>query len=142
MNKIYIDMDGTLTPYDYADYKDDKWKHHPSILCKPPIITNIPPDFVILTCVATCREAILKKSWAKHYFPNNQLITCFSSKYKEVDAKDSILIDDYNKNLDEWKAAGGIPIKFLNGINSPRKDMLCVRAIEGTLERCDLNDNY
>lgn len=34
-----------------------------------------------------------------------------------------ILIDDYNKNLDDWKAHGGTPVKYVNGINSPRNDM-------------------
>ena len=29
-----------------------------------------------------------------------------------------ILIDDYNKNLVEWQAAGGTSVKYCNGINS------------------------
>lgn len=35
-----------------------------------------------------------------------------------------VLIDDYNTNLDEWY---GTPVKCLNGINSERDDMVCVR---------------
>lgn len=34
-----------------------------------------------------------------------------------------ILIDDYNPNLENWKKSGGTPIKYVNGINSPRNDM-------------------
>lgn len=30
-----------------------------------------------------------------------------------------VLIDDYNKNLNDWKNAGGTAIKYCNGINSP-----------------------
>jgi 5'(3')-deoxyribonucleotidase len=30
-----------------------------------------------------------------------------------------ILIDDYNKNLEEWRAAGGTSVKYCNGINNP-----------------------
>lgn len=30
-----------------------------------------------------------------------------------------ILIDDYNKNLNEWQSAGGTSIKYCNGINTP-----------------------
>lgn len=30
------------------------------------------------------------------------------------------LIDDYTKNLNEWREAGGTPIKFLNGINNTK----------------------
>lgn len=37
--------------------------------------------------------------------------------------KQDILYDDFNPNLNDWRDAGGTPIKVLNGINSPRKDM-------------------
>lgn len=30
-----------------------------------------------------------------------------------------ILIDDYNKNLEEWRTNGGTSIKYCNGINNP-----------------------
>lgn len=30
-----------------------------------------------------------------------------------------ILIDDYNKNLEEWYKAGGTGIKYINGLNDP-----------------------
>ncbi len=30
-----------------------------------------------------------------------------------------ILIDDYNKNLNDWQSAGGTGIKYCNGINTP-----------------------
>jgi 5'(3')-deoxyribonucleotidase len=33
--------------------------------------------------------------------------------------KNDILIDDYNKNLNEWQAGGGVAVKYINGINSP-----------------------
>lgn len=33
--------------------------------------------------------------------------------------KRDILIDDFNKNLHEWQQAGGIAIKYCNGINTP-----------------------
>lgn len=32
---------------------------------------------------------------------------------------DDILIDDYNKNLVEWRDAGGTAIKYCNGLNDP-----------------------
>lgn len=32
---------------------------------------------------------------------------------------DDILIDDWNKNLESWRAAGGRAVKYCNGINSP-----------------------
>lgn len=38
------------------------------------------------------------------------------------------LYDDFNLNLEEWRSAGGTPIKVLNGINSWRDDMECIKA--------------
>lgn len=40
--------------------------------------------------------------------------------------KQDFLYDDFNPNLNEWRDAGGAPIKVLNGINSRRKDMQCI----------------
>lgn len=37
-----------------------------------------------------------------------------------------VLIDDFNENLIPWKEAGGTAIKVLNGLNSERKDMVCI----------------
>ena len=133
MNNIYIDMDGTLTPYDYEDYNDNRWLITPDILCKPPIITALPSEVIILTRVSTKREASLKRAWAKVYFPHNKILTTTRPKHKRVSPKDSILIDDYNKNLEEWREHGGIPFKFINNINSPRHDMVCVEEKGGKL---------
>lgn len=36
---------------------------------------------------------------------------------------DDLLYDDFNPNLQEWKQAGGTPIKVLNGINHKCPDM-------------------
>lgn len=33
-------------------------------------------------------------------------------------ASSDILIDDYNKNLEEWREAGGTALKYMNGTNS------------------------
>lgn len=41
---------------------------------------------------------------------------------RPLQAEDT-LYDDFNPNLNDWRDAGGTPIKVLNGINSPRKDM-------------------
>lgn len=133
MTNIYIDMDGTLTPYNYDDYHDNRWLKSPDILCKPPIIHSLPPYVIILTRVSTKREALLKRAWAHRYFPNNKIFTTTRPKHERVSPKDSILIDDYNKNLEEWREHGGIPIKFINNINSPRPDMVCVTEKGGKL---------
>lgn len=35
-----------------------------------------------------------------------------------------VLLDDYNKNLEEWRSAGGVSVKFVNNIND--------KALKGT----------
>lgn len=40
----------------------------------------------------------------------------------------SILVDDWDKNLSNWQANGGTPVKLLNGINSPNRKMYCASA--------------
>lgn len=31
----------------------------------------------------------------------------------------TVLLDDFNRNLEDWDRAGGLAIKYLNGVNSP-----------------------
>lgn len=40
-----------------------------------------------------------------------------------------ILIDDFNDNLEQWKAAGGTAVKYLNGINSPTDRFLTIDGV-------------
>ena len=47
-----------------------------------------------------------------------------------------ILIDDFNPNLMNWRAAGGTSVKYINGINSPESfDGLCLLQ-DWTAEQC------
>lgn len=72
-----------------------------------------------------------KKSWCRTYIEasptkdynmhfagsNKRYIGEALSDNRELSRKD-ILIDDYNKNLQEWENAGGTAVKYCNGINS------------------------
>lgn len=66
--------------------------------------------------------------WAREKIPQlpleNILISvgdkndCVEFVTDHVLTKEDILIDDYNPNLEKWKAAGGTAVKYCNGINS------------------------
>jgi 5'(3')-deoxyribonucleotidase len=70
-----------------------------------------------------------KISWVQKWLPFIKVQNIYISVTSKRDAiefikgttldKNEILIDDYNPNLEEWRDAGGIAIKYCNGINSP-----------------------
>ena len=61
------------------------------------------------------------------YIDIDHIIISTGSKRNDVEyitnnaiSSSDILIDDYNKNLNEWSIAGGTSIKYCNGINDPK----------------------
>lgn len=68
-----------------------------------------------------------KITWVKQWLPYldiDSILISVTSKRDAVEyihnhtlTKNDILIDDYNKNLCEWRDAGGTAIKYCNGIN-------------------------
>lgn len=73
-------------------------------------------DVAILTHVSSEKEIKLKKQIILDNVGNLELIPVPREidKCNYVDAKDSILIDDYSKNLELWEVSGGVGIKFSN----------------------------
>lgn len=73
-------------------------------------------DVAILTHVSSEKEIKLKKQIILDNVGNLELIPVPREidKCNYVDPKDSILIDDYSKNLELWEASGGVGIKFSN----------------------------
>lgn len=86
------------------------------------ILTTVPPHtpWVIAD----------KKEWLSQVVPmfdsTTKLIIASSDKVETIMVKEKlhglnssmVLIDDFNKNLNDWRDAGGTAIKYLNGINS------------------------
>lgn len=65
-----------------------------------------------------------KKIWIRRYFPNLLFeffifVEMGTNKAEKICSitKSDILIDDYNKNLLEWRKAGGTSVKLVNEIN-------------------------
>ena len=78
------------------------------------IIASNKFDVAILTHVSSQMEAVAKIKFIRKYLNEITIIAVPKevSKTQMVCAKDSILIDDFTKNLDEWSLKGGIGIKF------------------------------
>lgn len=97
--------------------------------CIKKIIDSNKFNVSILSHVNSLNEAIEKVAFIRKYFKDITFIPVPRdiSKTQMVHSKDAILIDDYVVNLEEWKAAGGVGIKFsteLNGKGFPVIDKL------------------
>lgn len=71
-------------------------------------------DVSILTHVSSNKEIQVKEKYLKEKLGNINIITpnIGINKCDIVECKNTILVDDYIKNLDLWYKKGGLPIKF------------------------------
>ena len=163
---IYFDMDGTLARW----YENSKGLIYPEEVLDPKFHYYRDLEAHIYT-VELCRRLIKyrkdvciisasderciedKLIWLKTEIPSIDERNIFfcpigadKSQYIKNNIKGSILIDDYNKNLEEWKLAGGTPFKLVNTINSPStkyENILCGRTekdFEILLRKSDIED--
>lgn len=150
MKNLYIDFDGVISDtievtykmledlkIDRTDvkavrdfYRELDWK---SLLEITPLINNSMDqiqeiitvqkyDVAILTHVNSQAEAIAKINFIRKYLKETTIIPVPRevSKTDVVNAKNSILIDDFTGNLDEWEEKGGIGIKFSKEVRSSK----------------------
>lgn len=77
-------------------------------------------DIEILTHVNSENEAVEKINYLSNIIPNINVIPTpiEIAKCNMVNPTNSVLVDDYSKNLILWKDEDGIPIKFSNEIDS------------------------
>lgn len=140
MRKIYVDMDGTLCRFHDTEhqYIEAMWTQGFYINLKPfeellnglsvCIDRNPDAEFYILSAVLDTEPSFAeaeKREWLHKFLPQiSDEHILFSpagtdkSEYIGSISSDCCLIDDYNKNLKEWQAAGGTAIKFINDINN------------------------
>lgn len=138
--RIYVDMDGTLCRFHDTEHKyvEAMWTQGFYINLKPfeeflnglgvCIDRNPNTEFFILSAMLDTEPPFVedeKREWIHRYLPqidDEHMIFTSSGKnktdyIKEINSE-CVLIDDYNKNLNEWRDSGGNAIKFINDINN------------------------
>lgn len=141
IRKIYIDMDGTLfrfhdTAHEYIEkmwepgfYRDLQPFQNMVEGIRLFISRNPDAEIYILSAVLPTDPPFIeqekRESLRKHLpeIPEDHMLFvpagADKSAYIEPGlAENDYLIDDYNRNLREWAAAGGHSIKFVNDINN------------------------
>lgn len=137
--RIFVDMDGSLAEWIENESTDvlyekgyyENLKPNEFLLQVIKELINKGEDIYILSSFLNDSEYALeeKKNWLDRYLPELPNDKRLFVKYGENKtsiipngiSKFDYLIDDYSKNLFDWKDAGGIAIKFLNGINNKSK---------------------
>lgn len=139
---VYFDMDGCLTRF-YDDIVDDegtfrldnmympgffyKLKPYENVVSAVKLLAGIDRDKVhIVSAYDIANESVLdqKNAWLDYYLPEiccSQRLFTQIGKQKNTFIKDGVvnalLVDDYNKNLREWREAGGKSAKLVNDVN-------------------------
>lgn len=105
-NKFYKELDWNKVVRETPQIND-------SINCIKKLMDNGYCVF-ILTHVSSLDEAVAKINYLVELIPDVTIIPVPKSvsKTKMIHTKDSILVDDFGGNLDEWAGEGGIPVKF------------------------------
>lgn len=139
--RLFVDMDGTLAKWNNVEFEE---------LFEKGYYRNLEPNWDIVNEVnALISEGenvyILsayltesdyakkeKQEWVKQYLPElpeeKQIFVPYGTNkaeylkehYSPITNQD-YLVDDYTKNLNEWKEFGGTGVKYINGINHTRK---------------------
>lgn len=134
--RFFFDMDGTLAEWNaHLTYPDEIWepgyfRDRPLMKGVADILTLLHQKYeqncYILSACSRMYEHVLqdKTAWLDQHVPFiPEERRLFPERYPKNEVvsfpkANDILIDDFNKNLTEWH---GIPVKLLNGINSPWK---------------------
>ena len=162
MKNLYIDFDGVIcntieitykmldeANIDKSDsekitkfYENLDWQH---VLEGCEIINNSMENIqkimssgkfnvAILTHVNSMNEIIQKVKFIRKYLRDVTIIPVPKeiSKTKMINARFSILVDDYPVNLNEWKEAGGIGVRF--DLDMDGKGFLVINHLDELLE--------
>ena len=91
-------------------------------------------NVAILTHVNSMNEIICKVKYIRNYLRDVTIIPVPKSisKTNMINARFSILVDDYPVNLDEWKQDGGIGVRF--DLDLDGKGYLVINKLDELLE--------
>lgn len=127
---IYCDMDGVIANFEKENNAVERFATEKGFFAKlEPISQNL--QAIKMLMALGYKVNILSASpnkvadrdkftWLMKHLPNltlGQIILCRTGETKAKYVKDiqnSLLIDDYSKNLVEWKEWGGKALKFVN----------------------------
>ena len=137
--KVYVDMDGTLCRFHNADHRyiEAMWQRGFYESLQPfeeflqglsvCIDRNPDAEFYILSAVLETEPPFIareKREWLHRHLPqlpDDHMLFVPAGEDKSAYiggiTADCTLIDDYNKNLNEWRTAGGNAVKFVNDVN-------------------------
>lgn len=135
--RIFVDMDGTLAKWNNVEFEElfeegyyRNLEPNMNILNEVNHLISQGEDVYILSAYLTESDYAKKEKqeWVNQYLPElpeeKQIFVPYGTNkaeylkehYSPITNTD-YLIDDYTKNLLEWKEFGGIGVKYLNGIN-------------------------
>ena len=114
INKDYESYYQFFKSLDWCDVIEKSSEINDAFKAIRKIIDSKKFNVFVLTHVVSLKEAEFKVNLIKDHINDITVIPVPKNlpKYKMVNVKDSILVDDYPENLREWKKAGGIGVRF------------------------------
>lgn len=111
-----------------------------AIKCIKKLIDSEQFNIAILSHVNSLDEAIEKVKYIRKHFKDITFIPVPRDieKTEMVHVEDAILIDDYAGNLEAWKKAGGVAIKFSTKLNG--KGFVVIDRLDQILELSYVNN--
>lgn len=137
MKRIFFDLDGTLAEWKEADMRELKSKGYFLNLSPQKEILDFARRlankekfevYILSAFLTDCTALEDKNMWCDMKAPEiknrnfvlngtNKALSVMKILQKKSLTDEDILVDDYSKNLNEWKKYGGKAIKWLNGKN-------------------------
>lgn len=137
MNRLFVDMDGTLAEFQPVSVLEDLYEQgyferlppQRNVVDAVKRVCNSAPDTEVFILSSVLTDSAFsrreKEIWLNKYIPEINVghrifLPCGSDKTDYVPGtirKGDLLLDDYTRNLESWSCAGGTGVKLLNGIN-------------------------